>query len=157
MSSTPSGPPITRFKRSRRESTSGDVSVSSGQGPQWDIDWEQVVRQEPEQVVAWIVYLHRSNETRPCMYVVNAAEWFVASEDYKPGCGQWKAYEETDLAGVLMDFLCEPDMFSLDDNTSKVCDHCCILYRLCVLTRSLRRIWSTAITSCRFSGFYWPR
>lgn len=74
MLSTPSGSPPTRFARSKRENTSGDTSVSSGQGTRWDIDWEQVVRQEPEQAVAWILHLHRSNEAQLCMNIVNAAE-----------------------------------------------------------------------------------
>lgn len=78
---------------------------------------------EPEEVVAWLITLHVTNEKFVVMKLFQSVEKILGHEGFVPGGMQWEAFEKTDLVGVLIDVVCKPGMFRLEPTSYEVCAH----------------------------------
>ena len=98
--------------------TSSDEGEKEEPDYDW-IDWDHVVHQQPDQVVAWIEYLHETEQRDAFSYLLRALGRIFKDAHLQP-FPQWTVYNQTKLTEVLLDILAEPDMFSREDDTFKV-------------------------------------
>ncbi|TCD61170.1 hypothetical protein EIP91_008832 [Steccherinum ochraceum] len=97
MTSKGSPQPRTRF---------GSLGV--GGSGNCTIQWEQVVAQEPQNVVAWIQHLHQRQH--PEAWQLMGHVFSILNSWSRPP--QWHAFSETLLPCVLMDIVTDPAMFT---------------------------------------------
>lgn len=84
------------------------------------VHWSLVVVHEPDQVSAWVIYLHRYKQEAALLVLLQAVGALIIENVLTPGCQQWMAYKRTDLLGILMEIASEPDMFSSNGTSYKV-------------------------------------
>ncbi|KAH8094542.1 hypothetical protein BXZ70DRAFT_363960 [Cristinia sonorae] len=101
--------PTTQF--ARRRHADGTVDIDS-------IDWVQVALKEPRSVAAWIKYLHKHENAQilTLLFEVSKILHVAAHAAMQP---QWAEYVDSKLHCVIMDILCEPDMFARDEDVFK--------------------------------------
>ena len=83
------------------------------------INWDDIARQQPEQVAAWIRYLHRNEQGDFCLRLLEGIRHVFKAAHHRP-FPEWTVYNETKLAEVLLDILAEPEMFSKEADAFKV-------------------------------------
>ena len=101
--------PSTRFGRSRIRNAA-DLAL---------VDWPSVVLHEAKNVADWVRFLHQHHATSmlsPLLYAIMEGLPPIGATRPNPS---WLAFAETELLCLLMDIVCEPDMFN--DDTLKVC------------------------------------
>ncbi|TCD63137.1 hypothetical protein EIP91_005975 [Steccherinum ochraceum] len=100
--------PQTRF--AARYDEAGQPVIST-------IDWDRVASEESHQVVLWILYLYRQQDS----HIRNLLSTLkvILYHDEPGSSDEWSAYAEAQLPCVLVDFLISRDMFQLDVTSFK--------------------------------------
>ena len=81
------------------------------------VNWQRVACHEPHNVANWLAFLytHEYEEMEFVLYEVA-----VALNDREGGAMQWPHYAKTDVPSVLIDILCDSDMFVRNHSIFKV-------------------------------------
>lgn len=107
--------PTTRFG-SLLDDGNGAVSTHAS-----SIDWSQVVADEPDNVVPWLLYLHRRQHLAIKDLFPALREQLKQCDSHTP---QWNSFLHTGLPSALIDMASESDMFSLEVGAFKVSRSC---------------------------------
>lgn len=120
---TPAYPPP-RTQHAQQYDRTGSAVVTT-------VDWAKVVVQEPHTVVQWFIYLHHNAHPEALRFLYELGEVLDITDRFgrlrRPRPAVWTEYARQKLPCILMEVLCDPNMFSEDITVFKVCIHVLIV------------------------------
>lgn len=78
-------------------------------------DWQMIVRNEPEDVASWLLYMHQ-HQRSDVLALLEAFTFFcnqkVRGSADRYIASSWRAFAKTRLPNLLSQIFCEPEMFA---------------------------------------------